>query len=122
MVLLSAELMTIAKSYDLVVHKHDLYGGATAGGYTIWLNPMNPTWMKEIAFWHELGHCLLARLTQAAGRTHSLSHLSAEGAAWELGLNEAATHGWTWDYNSRQLAWARRCLVSYAPSDKGDLT
>ena len=50
-----------------------------------------------------------------------MSTLSKEGAAWEVGFAYAAEHGRTWDYNSKEMKWARKQLASYVHGEYDDL-
>jgi len=92
-------------------------GGASAND-TIFLFPCSEEWIKEISFWHEIGHILLNKNSK---RSMSLSTMSREGAAWELGLNAAFEHGREWDYYSKELEWARKQLASYINGEYDDL-
>lgn len=85
--------------------------GGYSAGEVITLYSFDEDWICEVSFWHELGHVLLLRLM--GGRPHYLSKLSCEGAAWELGLCEAAKHGRVWDVGSRELLWVREQFASY---------
>ncbi len=55
-------------------------------------------------------------------RSCTMSKLSGEGAAWELGLGIAFEHGYKWDYYSDEMKWARRQLCSYINGEYDDCT
>lgn len=44
---------------------------------------------------------------------YTMSTVSAEGAAWEIGLKFAAQHDRVWKFHSKELEWARKQLASY---------
>jgi hypothetical protein len=92
--------------------------GGESFGDTICLYQYSKKWIEEISFWHELGHVVLNTKTQ---RTHYLSKISCEGAAWEMGLDIAASYGRIWKYGSKEMVWARKQLASYTNSEYDDL-
>lgn len=102
---------------------YESLSGRTDGGAsttnTIYLFPCSKKWIEELSFWHELGHILLNK-SKLKAKTN-LSTLSCEGAAWELGLNAAATYGRMWEYNSKEMKWARKQLATYVNSEYDDL-
>lgn len=83
-----------------------------SAGSMIFLNRFDDPDLEIVAFFHELGHV-------EAGRTPYLRHsvclckLSQEAMAWEIGLSLAAKEGYEWDYYSKQMDYARQCLLSY---------
>jgi hypothetical protein len=93
-------------------------GGASCGKQ-IWIFPSKHDWVKELSFWHEVGHVLLSRSMRS--RPHYMSTLSKEGAAWEIGLSTAANYGRTWEYDSKEYQWARKHLASYVGGECDDL-
>jgi hypothetical protein len=84
---------------------------AASAGENIYLGDFNNEGIELIAFFHELGHALSNERVFKRGRCMSI--LSAEGTAWELGLGIAYENGYSWDYNSPEIEWARRQLASY---------
>lgn len=68
-----------------------------------------------MAFFHELGHCLSNELVLK--RESVMTRLSGEELAWELGLGLAFTHGYTWDYNSKEMKYTRKCFMTHFQSD-----
>lgn len=116
------ELREIATEYDIEV-KLSRASGYRDGGWcswdTIWLYPTKKPWIRELSFWHELGHIMLCRTGGIV--TGHLSLVSCEGAAWEIGLRYAALHKRRWKYDSKELKWAREQLVSYIGSEGDDL-
>jgi len=113
----------IASKYGVTLTDidHDGYGrnGGGSGGGEISIKPCDENFIYELSFWHELGHILLSR--SMIERTHYMSKLSNEGAAWELGLNEAARHGRIWDYDSKEMKWAKQQLASYVNGEYDDI-
>ena len=122
--LLLKEIRSIAKKYgvQLVYDKESGWrdGGASSNDI-IWIYPSNKQWIKELSFWHEIGHIVSRNGSCQSGRSHSMSKLSDEGCAWEGGLTEAAKYERKWDYNSEQMKWARKCLASYVCGEYDDL-
>lgn len=109
------ELKIIAKQYDIPVFLRKNSGrrdGGSTNGNSIWLYPTNKPWVREMSFWHELGHIMLER---EVGKSwgYTMSTVSAEGAAWEIGLKFAAQHDRVWKFHSKELEWARKQLASY---------
>jgi len=113
----------IADKYgiSLVEIDHDGYGknGGSSGDNQISIKPCDEEYMYELSFWHELGHILFSR--SMGERTHFMSTMSHEGAAWEIGLTEAARHGRVWDYKSKEMEWCRKQLASYVGGEYDDL-
>lgn len=104
-----------------VVLDHDtgFRDGGCSSDDTVFLYPCSTEWIKELSFWHELGHILYRRSLN--GRSHCFSTISMECMAWELGLNLAASYGRHWGYDSIELKWARKQLASYVNSEYDDL-
>ena len=119
------ELKKIAKEYnvELVDMSEDYWcrNGGHSAGNTISIHPCDEEWMYELSFWHELGHILLNRLSVKNGNAHHMSTISNEGAAWELGLIEAAKHKRTWDFYSKEIKWCRSLLASYVNGEYDEL-
>lgn len=122
--LLLKEMRSIAKKHNVKLIYDKESGRKNCGGSTIdtiWIFPSNKQWIKELCFWHELGHIISGSNLRKSGRKCSMSTLSNEGCAWEIGLTEAAKYGRKWDDNSEQMRWARRCLASYVHGEYDDL-
>ena len=118
------EMRKIAKKYgaELIYDRDSGWrDGGSSTDDTIWIYPSNRQWVKEISFWHELGHIISRQESIKSNRKYSMSTISSEGCAWEIGLTEAAKHGRTWDYGSKQLEWAREQLASYVCGEYDDL-
>lgn len=88
---------------------------ASSAGRDLFFGVFDDPEIKLVAFFHELGHALMA---ERLGRTSRLSMISQEGAAWELGLGIALHHGYNWGYYSKELRWARKQLLSYVVSEE----
>jgi len=114
------DFQEIASGYGLKLeYNNDEKDGGASTDDTIWLYPASEPWIREISFWHELGHCMISKV---AGKVkYHMSTLSKEGAAWEVGLRYAALHGRTWDYGSREMKWARKQLATYVHGEYDDL-
>ena len=52
---------------------------------------------------------------------HTMSRISCEGTAWEVGFGLAYQCGYAWDYNHKVMKWARKQLSSYWNSEYNDL-
>lgn len=113
----------IAKEYGVKITEitHGGYGknGGAFCGDEITILPCDEEYMYELSFWHELGHILLCRSMDK--RTHYLSKISMEGAAWEIGLSEASKHNRVWQYETIEMDWARKQLASYINKEYDDL-
>jgi len=112
------ELEVVAQQYKIQLLRPEpgyLDEGGMSSIDTIWLHE-SEEWKQELSFWHELGHVLLNQETGQA-----MSTISREGAAWELGLIEAAKYSRHWEYHSKELGWARQCLASYIHGQYDDL-
>jgi hypothetical protein len=72
------------------------------------------------AFFHELGHHVMST-TVLRGRGYTMSTMSAEGTAWEVGFGLAYEHGYVWNYSHKVMDWARKQLGSYWTSEYNDL-
>lgn len=81
-------------------------------GSTIFLNEFDDPDIELAAFFHELGHVECGRSPYFHQHT-PLCKMSQESLAWEVGLSIAAAEGYHWDYHSKQLKYARQCLISY---------
>lgn len=77
----------------------------------IWLGRFDDPEIEIIAFFHELGHTLSNELVCKRGRT--MTTISGEGLAWELGIGLAFEHGYKWEYNSPAMKYARKQFKSY---------
>ena len=107
-------LINIAKEYNVTI-KRDTKNcednqGASAGR-DIYLGNFDDTEIETVAFFHELGHILSNEIVCKRGYT--MTTISSEGLAWELGLGIAFEHGYEWDYNSHVMKWARDQLRTY---------
>jgi len=113
----------LAEEYEVELsdcpNDHWCRNGAHSAGNRISMHPCDEEYMYEISFWHELGHVVLSRLM--SDRTHYMSTMSTEGAAWELGFIEAAKHGRIWAYDSEEMCWARKQMASYVNGEYDDL-
>jgi len=106
-----APILLIADSYKVKVSRDGRRNGASyACSCGICLGQFDDPGIELVAFFHELGHALSGEVTKR-GRT--MSTLSSEGLAWELGLGLAFSHGYEWDHNSKEMVWARQQLKSY---------
>ena len=110
------EFKKIASKYKVKVKRDtlncDRNHGACAGRQ-IYLGKFDEEGTEEVAFFHELGHVLSEE--RVCKRGCVMSKLSGEGLAWELGLGIAHEHGYTWDYYSPEMKWARKQLATYIP-------
>lgn len=109
-------LIDLAKKYHVNVIRHPfpLHEGRNRGectGENIFLGLFDDIDIEPVAFFHELGHVLMNRQCK---RGQSMCTLSREGMAWELGMEAAFGEGFVWEYQSKQMAWARAQLKTYA--------
>ena len=107
----------IASKYNVAITRDTLNCSKNHGGCAgrhIYLGKFDKENIEEVAFFYELGHALSDEMVYK-NRGSSMSTLSSEGTAWELGLGLAHEHGFDWDYDSPELTWARRQLASYIP-------
>lgn len=118
---LSTTIIELAEKYGVNVQRNNERGrnaGASAGK-DIFLGEFDDADLELVSFFHELGHALLNdRVLMKRGST--MSTLSSEGTAWELGLGLAHENGYDWDYNSDTLIWARRQLRTYVDGEYDD--
>lgn len=116
--LIPTPILKLANKYGVIVVRDeencDRNQGSSAGK-NLWLGEFDDPDLEIVAFFHELGHALLGQVLK--GRSHKMSELSGEGTAWELGLGLAFENGYEWDYESKQLQYARKCFFSYLHSD-----
>lgn len=84
-----------------------------SAGSTIFFNYFDDPDIELVAFFHELGHVEISRSLLFNKNSFSFCKISQEALAWEFGLAIAAKEGYHWDYNSKQLEYARDCLMSY---------
>lgn len=121
MIDIPAALVLIATKYNVSVQRDtencEDNHGACAGKDT-WLGNFDDSEIETVAFFHELGHALSNELVCKRGRT--MTKLSGEGLAWELGLGIAFEHGYTWDYDSNVMKWAREQFRTYFKGVKND--
>ena len=106
-------LKKLSEKYNVSVQrdpKCDRNEGASAG-FDIYLGEFDDPDIELVAFFHELGHCLSNILVCRRGYT--MCTLSSEGLAWELGLGLAYENGYTWDYHSKEMIYARSRLETY---------
>jgi len=118
------DMRKIAKRYGaklIYCKDNGLKDGGASTNDIIWIYPSVKQLIKEISFWHELGHIINRQESIKSNRNYCMSTLSSEGCAWEIGLIEAAKHGRKWGYNSEQLRWARKQLASYVGGEYDDL-
>ena len=107
-------LLIIADKYNVTVQRDTENCDDNAGGSAgkdIWLGNFNDPEIETVAFFHELGHTLSNKLVCKRGST--MTKLSDEGLAWELGLGIAFEHGYEWDYYGHVMIWAREQLKTY---------
>jgi len=102
-----------AHGVDLRRDVHEQQDRASQIANTIYLGEFADPSIEALAFFHELGHILAARERIAVGIARSFCIMSNEGAAWELGLCEAAKNGFTWEYDSYEFNWGRRQYMTY---------
>lgn len=99
---------------NIVLHLDDIdcerNFAAYAGKKHIFMGTFDDPDIFITAFFHELGHCVNARLRRT--NCH-LCKLSNEGAAWEMGFHLAKKYGFDWDYDSKERKWARKQLQTY---------
>jgi len=88
--------------------------GATDGD-TIWLGKFDDPDTELVAFFHELGHICSSRIIK---QKYWMCRLSQEGLAWEYGLSLAYDEGFEWDYNSKEMKWARKQYRRYKTCDE----
>lgn len=109
-------IYSIASEFNVTVVRDTKYGSPNSGwacGGQIGLKIFDDPAIELVAFFHELGHIILSRDLKTVGRKYHLCALAMEGAAWEIGLNIAATYGYRFDFNGKEYKWAREQLSSY---------
>lgn len=77
----------------------------------IYLGEFDDPDIELVAFFHELGHCKSDEMVLKRGYTMSI--MSGEGLAWELGLGLAYENGYKWSYYTKEMKWARERLKTY---------
>lgn len=103
----------IASSYAVKVYHDHQDSGINRGGSAgrdIFLGIFDDADIKLVAFFHELGHSLSHTVTKQGT---SMSTISAEGLAWELGFGLAKDFGFTYNYYSKEMSWAREQFKTY---------
>jgi hypothetical protein len=76
----------------------------------IYLGVFDSKKIEIIAFFHELGHILANRKSILQQWINSLVQ---EAVAWNIGLEIAKKYGYSYDFYSDELKYARKCLASY---------
>jgi len=116
--MISPRIQALADKYKVPVNRFptdvERNHGASAGD-DIMLGEFDDPDIELVAFFHELGHVLMNRRVH---RGCSMCTLSREGMAWEMGLDAAWAEGYTWEYQSKEMAWARAQLKTYADAHK----
>ena len=113
------DLLAIAEKYGVTVERYQDWRGKDEGscaGNSIWLADFSDPDIERVAFFHELGHIVGARMIVTYGR--HLSILACEGMAWALGLKLAFDNSYQWDFDSKPMWWARMKLESYEGNKK----
>lgn len=104
--------ITLVSAEDNAKANGEHRNNMASAGSTIFLNDFDDPDLEIVAFFHELGHVEAGRSPYFHQRV-SLCKLSQEALAWEIGLSIANKEGYSWDYYSKQLDYARNCLQSY---------
>jgi len=115
---ISDSIQKLAALYDVTVTRdtvNDVVNAGASAGRAIYLGKFDDLDIELVAFFHELGHVLSEE--RVCKRGYMMCVLSSEGLAWELGLEIAFENGYHWDYNSKEMKYARRCLMSYVNND-----
>jgi len=115
---ISANVQELAATYGVGISRDIVNETANEGwsaGRDIHLGEFDDPDLELVAFFHELGHILSEERVCKRGST--LTVLSAEGLAWELGLGIAFEHGYKWKRDSKEMKYARHCLMSYIDND-----
>lgn len=111
--MLSPRIQALAAKYNVQVNRFptdiERNRGACAGE-DIMLGEFDDPDIELVAFFHELGHVLMNRRPH---RGYSMCTISREGMAWEMGLDAAWAEGFTWEYQSKEMKWAREQLKTY---------
>lgn len=106
-------LIIIATKYNVSVQRDTENcedNSGSSAGKEIWLGNFDDSEIETAAFFHELGHTLSSKVCK---RGYTMTRLSSEGLAWELGLGIAFEHGYKWDRDSPVMIWAREQLKTY---------
>lgn len=111
---IGSDIRKIAKKYNVSVSR-DSYNcenneGACAGK-NIYLGEFDNHSIEIVAFFHELGHALSNELVCKRGCT--MTRVSSEGLAWELGLGLAFDNGYKWGHDSPEMKYARERFRTY---------
>jgi len=106
-------ILEMAEKYDVKVSRDTEMCDRNQAAYAheIWLGEFDDPGIELAAFFHELAHLKANKMVMRRGS--SLSQLSCEGLAWELGFGLAFENGYHWGYDSKQAKYARKCLFSY---------
>jgi len=119
---LPENILSLAKELGVSVRRETVYCSKNHGssaGEDIYLGEFDDPNIELVAFFHEVGHVKSKDFLH--NRTHYMSHMSKEGLAWELGLTIASEKGFTWDYDSKEMKWAREQMASYVNGEYDDM-
>ena len=103
----------IKKNYnDLIIYEDhaecDKNSSAIAGN-EIFMGIYDDEDIKIIALFHELGHYL----THKVFSIQTMSTISCESFAWEIGFYIAKQYELEYEYYSKEKKWARQQLLTY---------
>lgn len=115
------ELVKVAESYKidlLFLSKEfcDLFGyrnnGHSSGCSSIYLGAyFDNNSIKTAAFFHELGHILIAR-SKISHILHKASHVKYEALCWKIGF-ASARKTYKITFNETEMKYAYNCLMTY---------
>ena len=115
------DLLRIAEQYQINVwfdlETEEKNMGSSAGN-EIWLGVFDDKELLTIAFFHELAHCLYAKVLPH--NEYCSSILAQEGFCWEYGFELAAQHGYQWGIQHKVYQYAKKNLLSYVKEETYD--
>jgi hypothetical protein len=112
--IISSEIIGIAQKYGITIEYDFINCEKNSGasiGDAIYLGCFDSQKIEIIACFHEIGHCLIHKKWIKRGVT--LSKITQESLAWELGMEIAFEYGYVYDFYSDELVWARQQLATY---------
>lgn len=82
-----------------------------AGSDEIFLGVYEDPELRMLSFFHELGHCVSAKLGQIPDYEDLPYYHYSEALAWQVGLSLASTYNI--EFSPKALTWAKEQLGSY---------
>ena len=128
------ELKKLRDKYDIKLFtKYESFGKDVSGtvldqrdnqrssaGDEIFLGRFDNEDILMVCFFHELGHTQAFKKINGNPKGSYICTITKEAIAWEVGMRLAYENGYTWDYYSEPMKYARLCIYSYSASCSGD--